>query len=157
MDDQNQNPPPQNPVPQVPPAPPTVPPSTEPLKVIQPSAEVEEEGKNNLINVVHDPESEGSEEPQDLKVLSPDELDKADTAAAQQANAMIAEAEIKSLPDNNNLGDDPYSHSSTGGFGVFGGRSLFYLFPNNRSQRILTILLLVLFVIGLMIKYAHYL
>ncbi|MFI5270928.1 MAG: hypothetical protein ACHQT9_02695 [Candidatus Saccharimonadales bacterium] len=132
----------------------------EPLKVIQPSAEVEEEARDNLINVENSPASERENKSSEVKVLDPDELDKANAAAVQKANELIAEDEIKNLPDRNDLSDDPYVHNSTEGFGAspgMAGYSLFRLFPNNRSQRILTVLLIVLAIIGLIIKYAHYL
>jgi len=124
----------------------------QPQKTIQPSDEIEQEAKNNLINVVRNPAQE-SEETQAVKIPSPDELDKADNATAQQANALIAEAEIKDLPDKDNSGDDPYIHNSTQGFGLLPWGE-FNLLRNSKSKNILAVLLVILVAVVLIIKYA---
>jgi hypothetical protein len=86
-----------------------------PDKTIQPSDEVENEGKDNLINVAPHIDEQKSPQP---RVLSPDELDKADNIATQQANQLIAEEEIKEISKNGITvtNDMPYSHVSHADF-----------------------------------------
>ena len=125
----------------------------QPYKIIEPSEEIEKEGKNNLINTARDNEVSKHEY---VKVLTLNQLDIKGNSAINQANVLIAEEKIKNLPNENNLNDTPYIHNSTEGFGASpgqGGYSLLRLFPNNKSQRILTVALIILMILGLIVKY----
>jgi hypothetical protein len=108
------------------------------------------ETKDTLIRVVRSPNSQASE---NVKVLSPDELDRADNAAMQKANALIAQAELKELPNRNNLSDTPYVHNATYGFGELIGAE-WLMFKNNRSRKILLVSLILITAVITIIKYA---
>lgn len=115
---------------------------------IQPNEETEKEASNNLINVVRDPETQ--EPSQNVKIMSPDELDKADKTAEQKANAMLAEASIKEVKDLTN-NDDPYWHNSTtAGLGNLSDR---YGFVSSTYQNVFVRCILVLWVIALIVYF----
>jgi hypothetical protein len=118
-----------------------------PDKTIQPSEEIEKEAKNNLVHIAPHTDTQDNQQP---RVLSPDELDHADKTAEQKANALLAEATIKNMKDLTNS-DDPYWHSSTtAGMGNLSQR---YGFVNRRYQRVFVTCVVILWVIGFIVYF----
>jgi hypothetical protein len=88
-------------------------------------------------------------------VLSPDELDTSDNVAAQEANVLIAEEEIKNTQRNMDIEDDPYVHTSTRGFGALPGIAgpLVFFWNNSTQRKVILVLITILMAIGLVAEY----
>ena len=86
-----------------------------------------------------------------ITILSPDELDRADNIAAQKANVLIAQEEIKNAKNRDNLNEVPYIHSSSNGFMAPGSSQLRLL--KITSLKPYFIAAAIIAIIGLAIQY----
>lgn len=126
-----------------------------PEKEIEPPKELEEQ-KPELINVIKQPTSDDNSITP--TVLSPDELDAADKKAEQEANQLLAKAELQEVQDhgiNNPDSDNPWFHPTTNSGHLFDNVFLNHKLiqsPNHRLRRII----IGIIIIGLFIGYFVY-